>query len=143
MIATDQNTRCASVAPATVLTWLPGSTSRATPTSPTAMPTSVTSARAVARDRAEDDDPERHDGDDERRDAGGHVPLGEGEDADAEPEQQDADDRGTADLLPRHAQGARAAAQGDVAAHEDRGGEEPRAEGEQRRHRLDGDAIAR
>ena len=106
-------------------------------------PTSVRDGGPVLRDRAPDDDPQRHRGHQQRGRAGGDVLLGQDHEAVAAEEQERADERGRGELAARDAQGRGAAADREEGGEDQAGEGEAERRGGERRDGFDGVADAR
>ena len=95
----------------------------------------------VAERAAVEDHPQRHQGDQQRGHAGGHVDLGDADDR-VGAHQQDADREAGQQLPPRRPQHRGAAPPAQEGEHRGAGEHEAPAGGEERRHGLDHDADA-
>ena len=120
----------------------PGAGAAARPQKPTATPASVPRCtRSRADGRAHEHEPQRHRGDEQRGQPGGHVALGDGHEAVAAGRQQQADEARGGEAAGRDAHAV--PARGEEGEHGDAGDREARAGSQQRRdvldHHADGD----
>jgi hypothetical protein len=109
---------------------------------PSTRPSTARPAGPLAQRQADDDDPERHRGHEQRRQTGGHVLLGDDHEPVAADEQQDAHHCDRCQLTGRGSQDARPVAGRQPGGHQQPGGQEPDATPEERRDGLDHDADA-
>ena len=116
-----------------------GATRMATPTIPEGDAEPDRPRQAFAEDGpAEDGHPHRHQGDEQRRDAGRHRALAEGDHPHPAAEQEGADDERVAELYAADAEGRTPLAEEDPPEEQAAGDEEPPRRHEERRHRFDG-----